>query len=293
MHEAQVPQTQHRVTVVTVAYNSSGVLAAMLDSLPAGTPCVIVDNASRDRAALRAIADRPGVTLIENETNEGFGPACNRGAEGAQTEFLLFLNPDARLADDTLDQLTAAADAHPDAVAFNPRFEDDAGHPAFKRSCHLLPRSQWMPKGTPPADCVLPVLSGAAFLVRRAAFEAVGGFDPSIFLFFEDDDLSLRLRTLGSLRLARAALVTHTGGGGSAPDPRIEGFKAWHFGWSRIYASRKHGRTGAYAKTLVRAIPRALSPVTWFSAPKRAERWGYLRGITQAQLNRPNIGARL
>ncbi|MCB1344016.1 MAG: glycosyltransferase family 2 protein [Rhodobacter sp.] len=293
MHEDQVPLSQHRVTVVTVAYNSSGVLGAMLDSLPDGTPCVIVDNASRDRAALRALADRPGVSLIENPANEGFGPACNRGAAGVTSEFLLFLNPDARLAPDTLDQLIAAADAHPEAVAFNPRFQDDAGQGAFKRSCHLLPRSQWMPKGTPAADCALPVLSGAAYFVRRAAFEAVGGFDPAIFLFFEDDDLSLRLRGLGTLRLARAALVTHTGGGGSAPDPRIEGFKAWHFGWSRIYASRKHGRTGAYVKTLVRAIPRALSPRTWVSAPARAERWGYLRGITQAQLNRPNIGARL
>jgi Predicted glycosyltransferases len=280
-----------RVTLITVSYNSGRVLPAMLDSVPLDVPVVVVDNASRDRDGLRGLAGRPGVTLIENPANEGFGPACNRGAMAADTEFLLFLNPDARLAPDTLDLLVAAADANPGAVAFNPRIEDDAGHAAFKRSCHLLPRSQWMPKGLPPADRDLIVLSGAAFFVRRAAFEAVGGFDPAIFLFFEDDDLSLRLARLGSLRLARAARVFHTGGAGSAPDPRIEAFKAWHFGWSRIYASRKHGRRGAWAKTLVRAIPRALSPVALLSPVARAERWGYLGGVTAAQFGRPHIGA--
>ena len=281
-----------RVTAISVAYNSSVVLPSMLASLPSETPVIIVDNASSDVAALRVLVHLPNVALIENPSNIGFGAACNVGAAGATTEFLLFLNPDARLSPDTLAQLVAAAERYPEAVAFNPRFLDDDGAEAFKRSCHLLPRSQWMPRGCPPADRALNVLSGAAFFVRRADFEAVGGFDPNIFLFFEDDDLSLRLRKRGTLMFVRDAIVTHTGGAASAPDPRIESFKSWHFGYSRIYASRKHGVRGAYAKTLVRAIPRALSPVVLFSTVARAERWAYLRGITQAQLRRPNLGDR-
>lgn len=283
----------NRVTIVTVAYNSTKVLPDMLGSLPKGAPAVIVDNASQDMATLRTLSDRPDVTLLEQSENTGFGRACNAGAARARTEFLLFLNPDARLDPETLDALVAAADRYPDAVAFNPRFLDDDGVPAFKRTCHLLPRSQWMQKGWPPADCDLPVLSGAAFFVRRADFEAVGGFDPNIFLFFEDDDLSLRLRKRGRLMFIRNALVRHTGGGASAPNLHVEWLKAWHFGYSRIYASRKHGRRFAFAKTLVRAIPRALSPRALFSAIHRAESWGYLSGITHAQLGRPNPGDRL
>lgn len=282
-----------RVTIVTVAYNSTGVLPSMLGSLPAGTPVVIVDNASRDRNALIPLAQERGARLLLNDVNLGFGRACNLGAAGAQTEFLLFLNPDASLHPDTLDQLCLAADRYPGAVAFNPRMIDDDGHPAFKRSCHLLPRHQWMPKGWPARDTVLTVLSGAAYFVRRADFEAVGGFDPNIFLFFEDDDLSLRLRKRGDLMFVRAAQVTHTGGAASTPDPRILAFKSWHFGYSRIYAARKHGLRLAYPRTLVRAIPRALSPVAWFSARERAERWAYLRGTTHAWLDRPNRGASL
>lgn len=284
-------QAQNRVTVVTVAYNSAAVLPVMLASLPNGMDSVVVDNASRDSDELHALIDLPKVILIKNNVNEGFGAACNRGAQIAKTEFLLFLNPDSKLAADALDQLLMAADRHPEAVAFNPRLEDDGGSEAFKRGSHLLPRSQWLPKGTPPADCPLPILTGAALFVRRSAFEAVGGFDTEIFLFFEDDDLCMRLRALGTLRLARAALVTHTGGGSSLPDIRMVGFKSWHFGWSRIYASRKHGRRFSYAKTLVRAITRLLSPVSWFSVHARAERWAYLKGVTWAQFNWPHIGA--
>ncbi|MCC1480897.1 glycosyltransferase family 2 protein [Roseibaca sp. Y0-43] len=282
----------NRVTIVTVAYNSAKVLPGMLGSLPEGVPAIIVDNASTDTGMLRGLV-RPNVSLLEQPENTGFGRACNAGAAQAKTEFLLFLNPDARLVPDTLAQLVAAADRYPDAVGFNPRFTDDAGVPAFKRTCHLLPRSDWMPRGQPAADCDLPVLSGAAIFVRRADFEAVGGFDPNIFLFFEDDDLSLRLRKRGRLMFIRDALVQHTGGGASVPNPRVEWLKAWHFGYSRIYASRKHGRRFAFAKTLVRAIPRALSPRVLFSAAHRAESWGYLGGIVYARLGRPNPGDRI
>lgn len=282
----------NRVTIVTVAYNSANVLPGMLETLPNGAPTIIVDNASADVATLRGFV-APNVTLLEQSENIGFGRACNAGAAQALTEFLLFLNPDARLVPDTLAQLLTAVDRYPDAVAFNPRFTDDSGAPAFKRTCHLLPRSDWMPRGQPPADCDLPVLSGAAIFVRRADFEAVGGFDPNIFLFFEDDDLSLRLRKRGRLMFIRDALVQHTGGNASQPNPRVDWLKAWHFGYSRIYASRKHGRRFAFAKTLVRAIPRALSPRVLFSASHRAESWGYLSGIVHAQLGRPNPGDRL
>lgn len=284
-------QWKNRITVVTVTYNSAAVVSGMLGSIPSGTNVVVVDNASQDIDALRSLIDLPNVTLIENNTNEGFGAACNRGARVAKSEFLLFLNPDSKLAKDALDQLIMAADCYPEAVAFNPRLVDDAGGEAFKRGSHLLPRSQWMPKGTPPADCSLPVLTGAALFVRRCAFEAVSGFDSAIFLFFEDDDLSLRLRALGTLRLARAACAAHTGGGSSSPNIQMVGFKSWHFGWSRIYASRKHGLRYPYARTLVRAITHLLSPVSWFSAHARAERWCYLKGITSAKFYRPHIGS--
>lgn len=276
----------NRVTVISVTYNSSQVIGGMLESIPLGVPIIIIDNASRDSSILVNLADAKDTKIILNHENVGFGSACNQGAAMASTEFLLFLNPDAQLDPKTIDHLCNAADQYPDAVAFNPRFQDSAGQPNFKRSCRLLPRRKWMAKGWPVSDTKVNVLSGAALFVRKVDFEAVSGFDEKIFLFFEDDDLSLRLTARGNLMFVRDALVTHIGAAASTSDARITKVKAWHWGWSRIYASRKHGIRGAYAGLLVSAILRALSPWVLLSSTFRAERWAYLKGATHAYLQR-------
>ena len=183
-----------RVTVVTVAFNSMDVLPEMLASIPAGTNVVIVDNASDNPEDLLELGARNGLKVIHNAQNLGFGVACNVGAAQAQTEFLLFLNPDARLLDGALDALVAAADNFSAASAFNPAIIDSRGQPQFKRRSVLLPDSDKLARGWPSSSGEVAVLSGAALFVRRAAFKAVGGFDPQIFMYHEDDDLSLRLK---------------------------------------------------------------------------------------------------
>ncbi|WP_324751890.1 glycosyltransferase family 2 protein [Roseovarius sp. Pro17] len=276
-------EARARITIVTVAYNSAAVLPDMLASVPAGVPVAIVDNASRDLAELRALAATDGVTLIENAKNEGFGRGCNRGAEAARTEFVLFLNPDTVLLPTTLTDLLTAADAHPDASAFNPRILDESGRAILKRRSDLVARRDWLPKGELSQDTLVPVLSGAALMVRKADFDAVGGFDPKIFLFFEDDDLSIRLaQSCGPLIFVHAASVQHVGGASSHPSREGERLKNWHWGWSQIYTTTKHrGRAAcvaAYAKTGLRA----LSPATLASAQRRRKYAARLSGMIAA-----------
>ena len=67
-------------TVVTVAHNSASVLPAMLASVPAGVPVIVVDNGSRDSAEIAEVTERHGAKLIRNGENAGFGRACNQGA---------------------------------------------------------------------------------------------------------------------------------------------------------------------------------------------------------------------
>ncbi|EDM69527.1 glycosyl transferase, family 2 [Roseobacter sp. AzwK-3b] len=272
--------------MVTVAHNSLAVLPKMLASVPLGSTAIVVDNASRDAAALADLAQAHGAQLIRNEDNRGFGPACNIGAAEAQSEFVLFLNPDARLGDGAIEALVTAADAHPMAVAFNPAITDGKGRPYFKRGSVLLPASARLPAGWPDADREVPVLTGAAFFVRRAAFEAVGGFDPAIFLYHEDDDLALRLKTVGSLMFVHGARVTHDAGNSTVRSPASAAFKAFHMGRSRVYAARKHQLPGAGRKALVSALMQLISPLTLLSARKRAKQMAFLRGVLDG-LRRP------
>lgn len=275
--------SEQRVTIVTVAYNSMRVLPRMLASVPRGVPVVVVDNASADVDELRALVARHGARLVENPRNDGFGVACNLGAEVAGTEFLLFLNPDAELRPDTLGRLVEAAARYPRSPAMNPRIMDDDGSAFFMRKSHLLPRREWIPRGWPAADREVPVLSGAAFFVRAEAFRAVGGFDPQIFLFHEDDDLALRLRSrFGPLMFVRDALVTHGGGSSSDRNAAIAGLKAWHMGRSRVYAARKHGRPLAGTIAAVQAACQCLSPAVLFSSRKRAKHLAFLGGVLDA-----------
>ena len=267
------------VTIVSVCYNSAGVLAGMLDSLPAQTPVILVDNASNDSEALEELAHEYGAKILYNKQNTGFGRACNQGAAQAQTPFLLFLNPDARLHDGALHSLLKAAEKYSSAVGFNPRLQGPAGKAQFKRRSKLLPRSQWMARGWPDADCTVPVLSGAALFVRAEDFRAVGGFDPGIFLYHEDDDLSLRLKTRrGRLMFVHDAVVEHFEGSSSARTPQSAAFKAYHLARSAIYTKRKHKRPVPLLSTLAEALQKLASPPMLLSARKRAQALGFLKG---------------
>lgn len=266
------------VTVVTVAYRSGAVLPGMIASVPGGVPIVVVDNDGRD--APTPLPERAGLRLVREAANLGFGVACNHGAALAETPLLLFLNPDARLRPGALEAMVAAAGRHPEAVAFNPTLLDGSGRPHPKRRSVLLPRREWLSRDGALEDGKAPVLSGAALMVRREAFRRVEGFDPAIFLYHEDDDLSLRLRALGPLRLATDAVVEHAEGRSSARDPATAAWKGRHQGRSRVYAARKHGvRLGA-ARALGGALLAVLNPGI-VTARKRAKILAYLRGVLE------------
>ena len=274
-HPERIPP----VSVISVAYNSAPIIGSMLQSVPAGVECIVVDNASQDVETLRQTCRAHEARLIDNAKNVGFGAACNLGAASARGELLLFLNPDARLAPGALEQLMLAAERHPGACAMNPRIAEPDGSPFFMRKSYLMPRARWMPRGWPSEDRAVTVLSGAAMLVRASAFRSVGGFDEQLFLYHEDDDLSIRLeRQCGPLMFIRDAVVEHGGGASSGDPAAISAFKAWHMGRSRVYGARKHGRRFAATRAVTHALLQMISPALLWSRRKRAKQVAYLAG---------------
>ena len=276
-----------QVTVITVSFNSEAVLPSMLSSVPAGMPVVIVDNASKDPASLRQIAEQHAARLVELEQNLGFGVACNAGAALATTDYLLFLNPDAVLRPGATEAFLDAARRHPEASAFNPRITHEDGSLHFKRRSNLLPRSEWLPRKGLEQEGVLPVLVGSAIFISKQKFDEVGGFDPNIFLYYEDDDLSLRLRrTVGPLFYVPQAEVMHAGGVSSARSVEVATLKGRHLGRSRVYASVKHGVPWGRTKALRDAVLGAISPVVLLSARKRAKEWARLSATLRSIFGR-------
>lgn len=270
------------VTIITVAYNSEAVLPAMLASVPQGVQVIIVDNASCEQEALRDLAQAHGARLIALAENKGFGVACNIGAAAAQTEYLLFLNPDAALREGAVAALMAAAARHPQAAAFNPRITHEDGSVHFKRRSNLLPRRDWLPRKWPEKEGPVPVLVGSAIFISKRNFDAVAGFDPQIFLYYEDDDLSLRLRErCGPLIFVPAAEVMHMGGASSARSVAVARIKGHHLGRSRVYTAIKHRVAWGRSRALLEAGLDAVSPLVLLSARKRAKAWSRLAATWQ------------
>ncbi|MDP3897842.1 MAG: glycosyltransferase family 2 protein [Mesorhizobium sp.] len=286
---AELMSARDRVTLVTVSYNSAPVLAELLGSVPAGVPVVVVDNGGSDATA--EVASGHGARLLRLERNQGFGRGCNAGAALAETEFLFFVNPDARLDPGCVEALVAFADAHPEASSANPRILDDRGRTRFRGRSALSDPGEWVTGGIPSEATPVPTLLGGALFCRRSAFGAVSGFDPNIFLYHEDDDLAVRLRRqAGPAYFVPEAAVRHSGGRSSGRSTEVARFKGYHMARSRAYVFAKYGKSLPWARTLGRALFEMILPHNLLSSRRRAKHLGQVAGAWSARSDGGKFG---
>ncbi|HEY6065589.1 MAG TPA: glycosyltransferase family 2 protein [Thermoanaerobaculia bacterium] len=233
-----------------------------------GCEVVVVDNASDDSIQRRLADEVPSARVVIESQNRGYGAACNRGARETTRELLLFLNSDAVVGPGAVEALVAALDRDPKAAAVGPRLENPDGSlqpsilrlPTLRRiffessGIAYLTRGRLRGHSATREDHSLPraveCVKGAAMLVRRSAFEEVGGFDESFFLYAEESDLCARLSRRGwRIRYEPAARVMHRGGasGGDALFGQLNDSLA-------AYVARHQGRlAGAGAKFVLKA----------------------------------------
>ncbi len=213
---------------------------------------VVVDNASADGSVEMVRAEFPSCRLLALEDNVGFGAANNRAAAAAAGDRLLLLNSDAWLAVGALPRLDAALTADPQLALAAPelRYPDERRQFAwapetgvFGEALQML-RNRFESRAWAhrlPPRWLRPVLgpgwfSAACVLLRRAAFEAAGGFDEEIFMYFEDVDLSRRLRRAGWRLTSVPKAVAYHVKGGSRPSGRGE----IEYRRAQLYYYRKH-----------------------------------------------------
>ncbi len=245
-----------RLSVVVVNFNAGEMLERCLSSLVAHLSAfdwegVVVDNCSTDGSEERVARFAPRVRLVRNRENAGFGRGVNQGAAATTAPFVLLLNPDASLLPGAAEALCECLDRHPDCAVVGPgvvnedgtiqgsaRGDPDMLTGVFGRSTLL---TRLFPTLAPARrNVVLSAelrdgedsievdwVSGACMLVRRDAFERVGGFDERFFLYWEDADLCRRLRAAGfRIRYRARAKVVHVVGrsSGSAAPLAIRAF---------------------------------------------------------------------
>lgn len=228
-------------------YNGGERLARALASLREQTrpiDVVVVDNGSGDGSPGRVREEFPEVGLVEMGRNAGFGPALNHAIRERPGDPIVLLNNDVECEPRFVEAMLEAAGGGAEMVAgvllqeAAPGLIDSAGVVADRTLMgfdylHGEPLSAL----EEAADPLGP--TGGAALYRREAFEAVGGFDERIFLYYEDLDLALRLSAAGGrCRLAPEARALHAY---SASLGARSGEKYAHTGWSRGYMLRRYG----------------------------------------------------
>lgn len=210
--------------VIIVNWNSGRRLEQCLASLAAADlgsiglqRVVVVDNASADDSLqIKGQADLP-LQIIQNPANLGFAAACNQGARGSQADYLLFLNPDTVLLQDSLALPVEFMECKENAQIgiCGCRAMDSTGNTSIccarfpslriffgKMSGLSLLFPRWFPPHQlKPEECrhsgFVDQVIGAFFLIRRILFETLQGFDERFFVYFEEVDLSFRARQKG------------------------------------------------------------------------------------------------
>ena len=254
------------VVIIVVTYESERDITHCLESILTSTlksSVIVVDNASKDGTVDLIRRQFPEVTLIVLPENTGFAAACNRGILASTEKYCVFLNPDACLSPETIENLIHVAEQHPFIGILGPRVLDEDGvsvQPSYRSFPttlmlffhrfsilnRIFPNNPWRRRylllerhisEPTPVDWV----SGCCMLVRRHVLNILGGFDEQFFLYSEDVDLCLRARQAGWLTYYNPwTSVTHRIGGSTrSVRPLIERHRSiWRYYRKHLWSDR-------------------------------------------------------
>lgn len=213
-----------RLSIITVTWNSAALIRDQIKSVSAGCKKIsfeeiIVDNASTDNTAGIIETEFSRVKLLKNSNNTGFAFPNNQAAKIAQGDFLLFLNPDMRVEEGSLDTIVDWMEKNPDVGLASCKLLDEHGNlnkdalprrfpGLLDQAAIILKLPHLFPKITdkylfkdfnPSIEQEVDTVRGSFMIMRRELYEKLGwAFDPRYFIWFEDVDLCREVKKLGS-----------------------------------------------------------------------------------------------
>ena len=273
-----------QITAVIVTFNSAHCVPDLAQQLQGWPHICVVDNGSADNTVVEVRKQLPQAQVIALPENMGFGFANNRGFDAADTPFCLMINPDCTLQSEHAQLLWETAQQWPDAAIVVPQLVDAGGKSQLN---YGWIRHWWDAKG-PGAEAVACVANacGAAMLLRLSNQPLGGWFDERFFLYYEDEDMCLRLlQEHKPVVIQPAARVPHSNRGSvRGPRPlKVEYGRGYHHACSKVMFTAKHAGEAAAQKHRLQSLSGALALLILrvvAPSPKHISRlWGRICGL--------------
>jgi O-antigen biosynthesis protein len=211
------------ISIVIVHFKVPEFLIRLLQSLRQAhmydkSEVIVVDNASQDNSKETVTREFPEIQWIDMKSNIGFGKACNVGAKSAQGPYLLFINPDTLVSQNTLTESVSLLKQRPDIGLMGPEILNPDG--TLQVSCRrsfptplvaiyrftglskIFPKSRRFGKYNlsfldPKKPSEVDAVSGSFMFMPRSLFQDIGGFDEAFFMYGEDLDICYRVKEKG------------------------------------------------------------------------------------------------
>jgi GT2 family glycosyltransferase len=281
-------ESQPDVSILIISFNTQALLRECLQSVRnfsvgLDVETIVVDNASRDGSPAMVEAEFPEVLLVRSDVNLGFGVANNVGLEKARGRYIVLLNSDAFLREDTLRLSVSLMEQHPGCgvggakqVGRNGEYQPSARRfPNLRDELLILlglaakyPKSKFFGRfdrtwASPDEPCETDWVPGAFAIIRREALQAVGAFDPRFFLYYEEVDLFKRIQQAGFKILYWPQIVVTHIGGESSRSVKQQDFSetgaqvtVWRMRSTLLYYRKHHGQQALWRKWLENSINR-------------------------------------
>ncbi len=218
-------QQEIDLSIIIVDYNSKAYTIKCVESLLshlAGMTyeIIVIDNCSPEKIARTDLPKLHQISLVEADQNLGFGNGNNIGAAQAKGTYILLLNPDTLIFDNSIEQMFINIQKDPQIGILGPQIITSTTGPAeidhygdFPTLTSLISRNNQRHNKVKNSIIQTERVTGACMMMRRSLFNQVGGFDTKFFMYFEDTDLCKKIALMGYQNaVLQDAKIIHFGG---------------------------------------------------------------------------------
>lgn len=238
------------LSIIIVNFNSANLTLDLVKNLNSkiknlSYEIIIVENnpESSDFEFLKEkFADKKNLTIKKNRQNSGFGAGNNFGAKLARGKYLMFLNPDTKILDNSIEKMLEFLKQHHEIAALSPliyaKDEKTLQRHFFGKFMVANIFKKW--SGGEETDLskeffFVDMVTGAAMMVKKMIFDKVGGFDQHFFMYVEDDDLCRQFYNLGyrNAVYTKAKIIHFEGQSSTSKAKKAMYYKSQNYYWKK------------------------------------------------------------